>query len=269
MSTKKKKQADVDPVEFLLEGEEVEEADRAVLEKYLTRDTVKSRVNDGVLKQSEFSRRMDEVAAREKELEEEEADLTSWRNDLMVWKQAKEEEFKTAKPTPTPEPDGSDDEEDDDMPKGKYLTQEQLEDILKEKLGKLTQGTQAGFSGLVGLTKFLQKANNKYYKEFGEYMDPDDFEKFYVENKHTDYDRAFNEFISPKMKEKDEESRKTELEKAREEGRREAMSGRIPGGDITSANRAPLLRSKGDKTLSEDEKVDRFATLLAGEQVEA
>lgn len=272
MSTKKKAAQDVNPLEWLLEGEEVDDAERAVIEQVLARESVAKRVKDGVLGRSEFSRRMDELAEREKELQKEEEDLNAWRNDLMVWKQAKESEFSQRKPADsTDDLDDDDlDDEDDDMPKGKYLTEEQVEKILQDRLTKLQQGMQSGFSGVVGLQKFFRKAGDQYYKEFGDFLDPDEFEKFYVENKHTDYNRAFEEYVAPKREENRKTKYEEELKAAREEGRREAMSGHdIPGGDITSANRAPLLRKANDKPMSEDEKVDRFATLLAGEQVEA
>jgi hypothetical protein len=257
-----------------------------VARQVLTSEPFSMRVREGLLGRSEISRLYNEISEVQKELDDKRLELVAheealetWRGDLEVWREAKIEEFQSItdaleqRTTDDPSDDTNDDldiEGDIEMARD-YMTREEFERLWQEREQRLTQGVQGGFAGMVGLQKFLAKANAKHTKEYGEPLDIDEFEKHFTEGSYSSYDKAFEDYLRPREEQKKEQEFQKKLEEARLEGRREAHSNsQYPGRPGASARNSPLFRRPGAKEdegtpLTEDEKVARFEKLFMNE----
>lgn len=96
------------------------------------------------------------------------------------------------------------------------LTRAEFDKILKEKMDAQAQQ-------YLGIAKTSAKLASRHAAEFHEMLDVDEVEKIAVA-KNISVEAAYQEFISPRLSEKDKLAREAELKAAREEGARDALA---------------------------------------------
>lgn len=108
----------------------------------------------------------------------------------------------------------------DQIEKRGYLSQESFEKALAEK--------EAGVNDLLGRTvdRLVQLPSLAvdHYKTFDEKLDTDALLTFATEHKEYDLKKAYAQMVEPQMKEREANARKDEIEEAKKQAREEALN---------------------------------------------
>ena len=188
-----------------------------VLREVLAHEKVAPRVKETVLMRSDYSRNMDKVREEEQTLNQKlreteqfyQAQILADHNNAEAFQKLQQENqrLKTAVGSSDwgqpPEPQAQN---------ANYLT--------KDEWQKRESELQSNALKLMGKTNYLSM---KHYKEFNEVLDVDAWYK-HAMDKGLPLEVAYDSYTAGLRQKRDEDRHKSELEKAREEGRMEAMS---------------------------------------------
>jgi hypothetical protein len=210
----------------------VPEDRREAIKEELTTDEILDHVGDGVLRQSEYSRVMNEQRKAQEALQVSidkydtlYADNIKWRAsqaDGVTAMQAENDRFKTmlaADPLLGGNGDGGGDPTAPHLPAdvdlSGYIKREEAEKALKERLEETERNG-------VQLMAMLSTIQAKHLKQFDEALDAQ--ELFEHANKvHLPLPAAYQDFVKDRVEESRETAHKEAIVQAREEGRMDAL----------------------------------------------
>lgn len=135
------------------------------------------------------------------------------------------------------------------------MTQEQIDKLISDKLA----GVNENYSRTL---KEAMRISTQHLKDYGEILDPEELEKFAAEHKYTDIPTAYQNFVAPKLKEKEEAAWQKKLEEAKAEGVKEGRS-QAPTfpGERPREYVNPFLKQRGIPEGKDPKEVSRDAFL--------
>lgn len=238
-----------DPKQFtssLLDGAQVDPATRAQLEAIINNPALQPKFKDldeGSLRQSEFSKKMAEYTDKVKAAQEYWDGLQKWDKDTKGKLEAEVASLK-AKLT------------GDDA--GLTHSPGEPQTGYKEELQKLAQEA-------IAYNNTVMQLGLKHYKEFGEILDTNDLIKI-ANVERVNIAQAYDKFVQPKRDELQKADIVKQLAAAREEGRMEAIkNGNMPISNIPSAggNPSPLDGLNGAGRSSEGGAEPKYGSMAA------
>lgn len=208
----------------------VPEDNREAVEEVLKTDEVLDHIGEHVLRQSDYSRHMNETKKAQDTLQ---ADIDKYQklyDDNVRWRQSQEDSVKTmqaendryktmlaADPllggeggdgTPPTRPNGELDLKD-------YIKREDAEKALKERLEETERNG-------VQLMAMLSTIQAKHLKEFDEALDAQELFEHATKSK-LPLPAAYQDFVKDRVEESRKKAHEEEIKQAREEGRMEAI----------------------------------------------
>lgn len=224
----------------------MDEATKAAFLKVIANDQLLKPLQDGFLRQEDYSRKMDEVTTLKTSVENQIAEWRTWYNEAVKRDAEREEELQKLRgnpnptPTPTPTPTG--------------LTKKEIE----EREGRM-----------ISIVKQGMRLASRHAAKFGEELDVDAIEKIAVEKGLT-LDRAYEEYIKPRVDAQTKADQEAAIRKAREEGIQEGLSKRgVPGEgerEFHPVFRRPVGANETDPAkLTDGQRRDNFAAAWATE----
>jgi hypothetical protein len=248
-------------IKGLEENQQDREAVLALGEKY-------PELRDGWLRQSDYSKKMDEVSAQNKEWESKVARYEEEMEELPKLKEFQAQMSEWWKENWEPEAYGKDEKGNPlgatkrELKKDELLAEQtsRIEELQKqidsgedmnfdeitkylngeiEKRGFVSQDTlnkrfsegEAGVKDLMsktteGLSHLVTKGPKiavRHFREFQEDLEINDVVDFATKNGFNDLEKAYESFVSPKMKEREQAARVAEIEAAKKEARDQAL----------------------------------------------
>jgi hypothetical protein len=187
----------------------LEDEVKSALKKALGNEKFAKELESGVKRHSDYSRAMDEVRAQTTKLETEKKSYLEWYDNALKVDAAREEELQqyragkggttTVTPTTVVNPG---------------FSKKEIED----REGNLIQIVKQGM-----------RLASRHAAKFGEELDTDALEKLAVE-KGLNLERAYDEYVRPRVEEARQKEFDEKVKLAREEGIREGLSKRdLPG----------------------------------------
>ena len=176
--------------------------------KGLENEKFAKELEGGIKRQSDYSRNMDELKAKETKVDQTINQWREWYNTAVANDAAREEELVRlrggAASTAT------------------LTRSEAVAGVSKKEL-------QEAQGNLVNIMKQAMKISSGHAAKFGEALDTDMLEKIAVEKGLT-LDRAYDELVRPRVEESRQKEFEEKIKLAREEGMREGLSKRdLPG----------------------------------------
>lgn len=173
--------------------------------KALDDDLVKGR-----LRQDEFSRKMDELATKDKKQQDWYATTLKQYNDTV----ALENEYRAKIAALGQDPNDPNLHNGRPLtnPVGEVLTKAQVEEMLAKRDGNV-----------ISIVKGAMKYATDHLHRFGQPLDPDALEKIAVE-KNLPLEQAYMQLIAPKLEEKQKADFDAAIARAREEGAKDFAS---------------------------------------------
>ena len=210
--------------ELLKDAQDLPAEKRAVLEEVLASDNVRGRLADSVLRQQDYSRQTQQIAREKQEVERKNAELTNWYNQQINTVKSNQEEYEKMQSQLKSyvERYGEDDmghvqqvAPPQDM--SKFVPR----DMFDAELARIqNQGIQ--------LMAEIDTLQSRHYHEFKEPLDMISLKNTAVE-RGMSLQQAYDQSVAEQRSKVSESRRKEELDAAREEGRRAALSGlRLP-----------------------------------------
>lgn len=229
-------------LESLAQTAGLADEDKAALKKVLSNQKFAEEVGKGIKRQDEFSRGMDDIRTQAQKLEADKKSWTDWYQNAVARDAEREEELQRLKAGTTT---ASTTTATTSAANG-GLTKKELE----EAQGRMVQ-----------IIKQMGRVSSRHAAQFHEELDVDAVEKIALEKGLT-VDKAYEEYVAPRVKELQEQSFAEKLKAAREEGLREGLSKRdVP--DEGSKSFHPLFgHSKAVEVsgkLTDAQRADRFA----------
>jgi len=180
--------------------------DLATLTKVAENEKFATELNNGTKRQSDYSRAMDETRKLKTDTEAQIKTWKEWYENAVQVDAAREEELKQLRANPNnPNPN---------PPTPTGLTKKEIE----EREGRMIQ-----------VIKQMGRISSRHAAKFGEELDTDAIEKIALDQGLT-VDRAYEQYIAPRVKEAEAKNVEERIKAAREEGVREGMSKReVPG----------------------------------------
>ena len=206
-------------------------------------EKVSKAFSDGFMRQDEFSRSMDTLTKKEKE-------LTNWYQEQLRVAQNNEkvvaetagklnqyrELYGEIDGGATPGNRGP-------VDTSQFISKKEFEEA-QQKLGQQ----------FIAVTKTATKCSADYMKRFGEVLDMDALEKFTMDS-GLPLHAAYDKFIEGRVKDIESKSWEEKLQKAKDEGRQEGLSQRVnptnPGSPAPNGFLANLKAKAGSTTLRE------------------
>lgn len=211
--------------ELLKDAQDLPAEKRAVLEEVLSDDRIKNRLADSVLRQQDYSRQTQQIAASKRELEAKNNELTNWYTQQLNTVKQNQEEYERMQSQLKAYAERYG-EEDMNRYQQPTVPQQDLSkfvprDVFDSELARIqNQGIQ--------LMAEIDTLQSRHYHEFKEPLDMIELKNKAVEQGMT-LQQAYEQSVADKRSVVREAKRKEELEAAREEGRRSALSGlRLP-----------------------------------------
>jgi hypothetical protein len=168
---------------------------------FFTNDVVAKRLGDDILRQSDYSRNMDQ-------LKKEKESTANYYNELVRWKAEQDAAYAGLQPVVQ-------------QPSGDYLTKAQLEDFRKE----LATANQQREQQFIAITKQMGRLASRHANQFHEELDTDALEKIVAE-KNVPLDRAYDLMVADRVKQQQEADFQARIKREREEAVREFASTR-------------------------------------------
>lgn len=203
------------------------------LKQVLAYEPVQQKIRDGYLRQSEFSRRMDELREEQKKLETQQEESRRYYESQVALSHnnkaeydrllAEKEELEaklaggTQSTTDWSYSYGGQTVSEDYVPKS--VLEKRIADLNKQHEEMLLNTQNNAINLMAKMTNLAQK----HYAEFGEPLDTNELTKFAINNNiplETAYERSTSERRSEVLERKHAEA----IQKAREDGAREALS---------------------------------------------
>lgn len=189
----------------ILKDIQVDDTAKQVLIGVASNPTISKRLEEGYLRQSEFSRLSSEYQTKLKNAQ------TYW-DELAKWKQDEEARLEQERQSLKSKPTGTDDTQEDFNKK--------LQQLANESLTYMNT---------------LSTVQMKHFKEFGEILDPQDVIKVATNDK-VPFDIAYERHVTPKRLEIQKKEFEKQLEDARKQGAEEALKNyKIPVAETTFA----------------------------------
>jgi hypothetical protein len=237
-------------LERLAQEANLDEASKAIFLKVIGDEKLLKPLDDGFLRQEDYSRSMDTLAKSRTEFETQQKTWRDWYAEATTRDAERESELQTLRakvngnPNPNPNPNPA--------PTG--LTKKEIE----EREGRM-----------INIVKQGMRLASRHAAKFGEELDVDALEKIAVERGLT-LDLAYDQYIAPRVQAATKLAQDEAVKKAREEGIQEGLSKR----DVPSEGDRgfhPLFRPKPSDAahdpskLSERQRADNFASAWATE----
>lgn len=201
--------------EILKDSGLAEEAQASFKDAILKNEALQKKLGETVLMRSDYSRSMDELSTQREEATKKAEEVQRYYWELKNW----EEEHRNTSPNPNPSdpaPPGAEPPETVAANGNTGLTRADIEKMLKEQRNQD-----------VGLTKYLVNLAGQHQVEFSEALDVDALEKLALEK--GSIKDGYDAMVGQRRHQRNEEDLTKKLEAAREEGRKEALSGvKIP-----------------------------------------
>lgn len=180
------------------------DAQKELLQSTLTNPTIAKRLEEGQLRQSDYSRLAQEAQEVKKR-------ATDYYQQLVEWEATKRKELVTADPNAEPNAGGGDPE---------YLSR----DAFRQEMSKVENGA-------IGFIAALSKTSMKHFKEFGTILDTDAV----IAKARTDgtnFEIAYDRFVQPDREAKAKVDLDERIKREREEAAKEALANiSIPTGN--------------------------------------
>lgn len=244
------------------------EEKREALRSALTDDSVIGKLKEGFLRQSDYSRSKDEIAAKQKEVD---AFVAEQVKNVDGWKQYSEDAIRTA----------AEHKELVDKYKATYgelaaggntpgvggMKKEDIEAMLQSHLAK-ERGSFSNWT--VDAIEKIVDLKTSHAKNFGTNLSTKDLTDFAAKHNIADLNIAYNAFVEPQMEAKREESFKAKMaeavKQAKEDAKREAIAERFPAGGgsrtlFPEASKDAILPDRNDRIRSAAADLE---TALAG-----
>jgi hypothetical protein len=200
--------------EYLLELAKtagLDDESKASLTKVLGNAKFAEELDKGVKRQSDYSRSMDELKTEKQKVEAQINQWREWYNTAVTNDAAREEELKELRTkvgstttTATTTSSGA----------NGGMTKAELEAVLAGERSRL-----------ISVTKDMGRIASRHAAEFHEALDVDAVEKIALERGLT-VAKAYDEYVAPRIAERDKTAWEEKLKLAREEGVREGLSKR-------------------------------------------
>ena len=176
-------------------------------------DNVASKLSDAVYKTADYSRNMDK-------LRDEQKAWLKWREDSQVIldannaeKQALADRLAKLYEMSNPNPPAA----EPPAPRGADMTKEEFDTAMTARLQQFGGAVEQMTTGVI-------KLSGKYQHDWKEPMDVDGFTKFVEEKRYTDLNQAYDQFVAPKVAERDKATFDAAVAAAKEEGRLQGRS---------------------------------------------
>lgn len=195
--------------ELLKEAKVDESAKKALLSTFGDPNVAKrlAELNDGYMRQSDYSRKQAEAQEALKKAED-------WYQNLTVWYQTKQAELQNPKAGGTGNP--QDDLDTASTPNPGYLAKSEVEQLLAVKMAERDRDSLA----------VLSTVNNlgfDYYKQFGEPLDTAALIKK-AQDDRTSLAIAYERMIQPKIAERSTKELEERIKRERAEAAQEALA---------------------------------------------
>lgn len=224
-------------------------SDRKVLEDVAAKYPA---LRESILRQSDYSRKMDELQRERQTLQERVEHGEQWDNwyrqnwvpdalgpglgatkrELEHVKKLKEAEKQLAEMQQRIEVGGevTFDELNNYLDKKFQETgvarKEDIDRVVNEKASGVEQFVQKNLEGYTHLATRTPVIALKHFKEFGEVLDPEGLIEFALKNKKPDLDTAYDDFVKDQREQKAAKQREEELERVRREEREKIFAER-------------------------------------------
>lgn len=246
-------------LEKLAQDAGLDEASKAVFLKVIGDEKLLKPLDDGFLRQEDYSRNMDTLAKARTEFEATQKSWRDWYAEATTRDAQREEELLTLRAKAGGAGGGGGGNGNGGGNGGggngteKFLTEKQIQ----EREGRM-----------ISIVKQGMRLASRHAAKFSEELDVDALEKLAVEKGLT-LDRAYDEYVRPRVEAAQKAEHDLAIKKAHDDGVVEGLSKRdVPG----EGGRAfhPIFRSKpaeGDGKLSDMQRKDNFASAWAAEAV--
>lgn len=193
----------------------LDEEAKAGLKKALGNQKFAEELDKGVKRQSDYSRNMDELKAEKLKVETQIGQWREWYNTAVANDAAREEELQRLRAAGG---GGGNNNggggNGGGAGAGAGYSKKELDDLLAGERGRL-----------ISVTKDMGRIASRHAAKFGEELDVDAVEKIALEKGLTVV-KAYDEYISPRVKELNDKAFEEKLKLAREEGLKEGLSKR-------------------------------------------
>ena len=206
---------------------EISEDQRETVKEALENDKVLGLIGDGVLRQSEFSRGMDELTTRNTEVEAQLAKSDTIFKDNVQWRADNEqgvavlkaENERLKKALAVGDGVGDPDPEGDPSPPGfdssRFVSKEDFDKAVNDRIAGVERDG-------VKLMSVMTRLTTQHLKEFDEVLDTDALIA-HANEKKLHIDTAYDDFIKDRVEEKRQKEFDEKIEAAKKEARVEAF----------------------------------------------
>lgn len=189
----------------------LDDESKAALKKALGNQKFAEELEKGVKRQSDYSRSMDELKTQKQAVEAQIGQWREWYNTAVTNDAAREEElqqYRRERGNTTGNGNGT------VTPTSTGFSKKEIEDMLAGERNRL-----------ISITKDMGRIASRHAVEFQEALDVEAVEKVALEKGLT-VAKAYDEYVAPRIKEREQKSFEERLKLAREEGLKEGLSRR-------------------------------------------